>query len=155
MTGKISQAEQMLARLGSGVGPRGPPAGSPAVAAMLDAARRGDLRTGLPVRIDDTLGLTLSPEQASRLSEAVDRAAASGADTALVLLDGRGLRVDTTERRVLGVEPLTDGSMIDGIGAVVVSAETSATPEAGRAFAGLSTRPVSAGVLRAISGGTD
>ncbi|MBA4028480.1 MAG: hypothetical protein C0475_05000 [Planctomyces sp.] len=67
---------------------------------ILAGARSGQARSNRPVEVSERLGISLSDDQAERLSAAADRAQSAGASTALVLLDGLALRLDVTARRV-------------------------------------------------------
>lgn len=110
--------------LGGALGKRPAPAADPLESgdfeALLERASRGELRTGLDVSIDPDAGVELSDEQLGRLGAAVDRAQAAGALTAVVVLDGRALRVDVTERRVVG-ELAGGGEPLTGADTVVVA----------------------------------
>lgn len=114
----------LLRALGSGVTPgrevnAGVAPGGIDFGALLDGARRGEIRTGREVSIEPALKLEFSDEQMERLSRAVDRAEASGAGRALVLLDGRALTVDVNDRRVIAQQSLGDERALTDIDAVV------------------------------------
>jgi hypothetical protein len=69
--------------------------------AMLEKATRGNLTTGLPVRIPSGLSPPVSLAEHDSLSLAADRAQAAGIERALVDLGGRTLRMDVQERQVI------------------------------------------------------
>jgi|GEM_PF-2724014 len=112
---------ELLTRLGSGLR-HGQPAARPRhdqhdFAYQLTRARRGELRTGLPIAFDLRDPPTLSPEQAGRLSDAIDRLAAADAHRALVLLDGHAFLADPIERIVTGTAETASGTPVVGIDA--------------------------------------
>lgn len=118
-------ASDMLRKLGSTTGP-GPikaaldrtAATADGFADLLRRAGAGELDTGRGVTIDRGVGLSLSPEQLSRVSRAADHAEAQGFAHAAVLLDGRVLMLDVTGRRITSVlDPGQPGALagIDGV----------------------------------------
>jgi len=56
----------------------------------------------LPVDLGKGLDLDLTPEQLGRIADAVDRAEAEGADSAIVMIDDMALQVDVTMRTIRG-----------------------------------------------------
>lgn len=127
----VSPAE-LLNRLGSGLRHGVPPARAgherPDFSRQLTLARRGELRTGLPVAFDlpDAPGLT--PAQAARLSDALDRLAAADARHALVLLDGHAFLADPVGRRVTGAPDTPSGTPVVGIDAFADARTPGAAP---------------------------
>lgn len=119
----------LLRSLASGIRPDGAPLSAPAASgdrargpdfgAMLDQARRGELRTGVPVAIEPGLELSLSDDQRSALAVAADKAEAAGASHALVLLDDLTLVLDVTARQVVDTADLATQNVLGGIDAVV------------------------------------
>lgn len=126
----VSEAAGLLKRLGSisagaASGVRLPPrVGTPGFAELLSQARGGSPPSGGPVEVDASaeLATPLSEEQLGRIAEAVDRAEAAGASRALVLVDGRALRVDVLTRRVVEEVDLSGGAPAVDVDAVVEAA---------------------------------
>ncbi len=85
------------------------------------------------VLIEAGLDLDLSDEQMQRLAEAADRAMAAGASSALVMIDGKALRLDVQSRRITGEVSLMHGDVLTGIDAVVQASDPAQTS----AFGGL------------------
>ncbi|MCA9303688.1 MAG: hypothetical protein KC996_06170 [Phycisphaerales bacterium] len=117
-------ADQLLRSLGSGVRPfdaREPGSvdagGGPDFDALLERARSGNPETGLAVKLTGKLDLVLGIEQRQSLAGAIDRVAVVGGETALILLDGRTLRVDVRTRTVLEEIPRSEIAPIVGIDA--------------------------------------
>lgn len=93
-----------LASLASGAAKRLAGAGgpsSPAFADMLGKARATQ-SSGLPVGVAQGVDVDLSTDQLGRLAQAADRAEAQGAQTAVVMIDGRALELDVTLRQITG-----------------------------------------------------
>lgn len=86
--------------------------------ALLERARAGEVSSGKGVGLPD--GFELSEEQRGRVSQAVDRAEAAGALSAVVLLDGRAFQVDVT-RRTITQELRPGGDALTGADTVVVA----------------------------------
>lgn len=61
-----------------------------------------DKQNQLPVELGKGLELELTQEQMSRIADAVDRAEAEGADSAVVMIDDLALEVDVTMRTIRG-----------------------------------------------------
>ena len=115
-------ADQLLSSLGSGVRPfdavETAPLGVTATedfGALLDRARSGNPNTGLGVRLTNELEGVLAIEQRRALAAAVDRVAVVGGESALILLDGRTLRVDVRTRTVLEELAVSDTDPVVGI----------------------------------------
>lgn len=104
---------------------------------------------GQGVSIDAGLDLGLSDAQMRRVSEAADRAASAGAKNALVMIDGRALRLDVESRRITAEVSLRHGDVLTGVDAVVQASEPGGLPGGlpGSAEAGLHP-----GILRALIG---
>ncbi len=117
------RVDPLLRSLGSGVLPAGVPGSAPVAGAqfeqLLARAQRGELRTGEGVQVEPGLGISLSDEQSARLAEAADRAAAAGARTAIVQLDGMLLKLDVASRRVTGEFRPQSGEVLTGVDAFV------------------------------------
>jgi hypothetical protein len=67
---------------------------------LLSQAQNLSLSSASPVTVDARSKIELSADQLERLSVAADRAEALGMDTALVLIDGKGVVLDVGARRV-------------------------------------------------------
>lgn len=128
------------ARLQPGIG-RTPAnaAGAPDFATLLEQAKSGEIVSGVPIRVPSTLGVELSRDQAERLSQAADRAEASGAGRAMILMDGKGYNVDVATRTLTGVVDMNSPSVLAGIDAVVVAANAGGS--GGQAQAGAAGLP--------------
>lgn len=94
--------------------------------AMLDQARRGELRTGLDVAIAPALDLTLTPEQSAALSAAADKAESQGATQSLVLMDDMALVLDVTARQIVDLADLSQPGVLTGIDSVIRASSTNA-----------------------------
>ena len=88
-------------------------------ASLLRQAGAGDLSSGLGVTIAKGAGVQLSNEQLLKLAAAADRAEAQGATRALVLIDGRALKLDVAVRQITGEADLNTTGVLTGIDAVV------------------------------------
>jgi hypothetical protein len=101
------QAVYLLELLGTGVRPFDATIPAPVEQtgsdfnALLERARSGNPETGIPVKLTVGLEQVLSPEQQNALANALDRIAVVGANSALINLDGRILRVDVRTRTVV------------------------------------------------------
>lgn len=93
---------------------------SASFADLLRLAQEGKLSSDRPVDVSPRLDLELTDEDLQRVAWAVDQAEASGARSALVMLDGEGLLVDVTTRRI---EALADepGKVLTAVEAVVIA----------------------------------
>src|SRR4051812_18153381 len=102
---------QLLGLLGAG-GPapaqplRGDQIAGADFGTLLQKAREGGLASGREVTIARGAGVSLTPEQLSQLSVAADRAEAQGATRALVMIDGKAIRLDVAMREVTGAADL-------------------------------------------------
>lgn len=129
-----ANASDLLRALGAGIRPAAPDrAAAPggvraggtsalehaAFADLLAEARAGDVSSSLPVSIAPGAGIELTPEQLDRVAAAADRAEASGATRALVLIDGMSLRLDVGVRTITGAADLTTSGVLTGIDAVL------------------------------------
>lgn len=115
-------ADQLLRALGGGVRPFDSDTSSrfslgdgTDFSALLQRARSGNPETGLPVKLTDSLDRELGLEQRTALAAALDRVAVVGGETALILLDGRTLRVDVRTRSVIAEIPSTESNPVVGI----------------------------------------
>lgn len=91
--------------------------------AMLERAREGALATGIPVRVPEHLGLSLSEEQRARLSVAADRADARGAGRVLVSIDGMLLTMDVGTRTITGRVDPRGAVVLDDVDALVTAGD--------------------------------
>ena len=98
---------------------------------QLGAGRLGAMPSLGGVSIEAGLDLDLSDEQMQRLAEAADRALAAGASSALVLIDGKALRLDVHARRITGEVSLMHGDVLTGIDAVVQASDPAQTSDFG------------------------
>jgi len=159
-------ADQLLRSLGSGIRPFDPLDPSPLSSggdadfrALLDRARSGNPQTGLAVKLTGELDIALGIEQRQSLASAVDRVAVVGGESALILLDGRTLRVDVRTRTVIEEIPRTETDPVVGIDAFAHAEETDVEgviAEIVGSPAGISgsARGVrNASLVRALSGG--
>lgn len=119
-------AAQLLRLLGSGVNALRPAAPAPPVdkadfAQLLQQARSGEVRTDLPVTVENDAGVSLTPAELTRLCVAADRAEAAGIRTALVLLDGKAVLLDVHTRSVKGAVSLGEGqeAIVPGIDGLI------------------------------------
>lgn len=78
--------------------------------ALLNKAKTGTISSGERVTEAKGAGVNLSPEQLDRLAVAADRAEAEGAQRALVLIDGKVLKLDVQTRTITGAaDPAANG----------------------------------------------
>lgn len=91
---------------------------------LLQQAKNGEARSGLPVRLGSGVEVKLSADQLARLSEAADRAEARGAARALVLIDGMALTLDVGGRTITGTLDPNDPGATTEVDAVVVAPST-------------------------------
>jgi len=77
---------------------------------LLSRAKAGTISSGERVTEARSAGVNLTPEQLDRLAVAADRAEAEGAQRALVLIDGKVLKMDVQSRTITGAaDPAADG----------------------------------------------
>jgi len=107
----------------TGTARSGTAAGVP-FADLLARAQTGEVASALPVTVTNGAGVNLSEDQLQRLSVAADRAEASGATRALVLIDGMALRLDVGVRQITGTAELGAGAALSGIDGVVRAPES-------------------------------
>lgn len=127
----LQNGSAYLSRLGSGVLPPGieraavaGERGIPDFSELLERARAGGFSTGLPVRVAQGSGVSLSPAQLERVQQAADVAEAHGATRAVLLIDGQELMLDVMGREIIGRADLGGGvsgrgGMVTGIDAVI------------------------------------
>ncbi len=119
------QASQLLALLGNGVRPfdvgdlASVVDAGPDFSALLARARSGNPETGLAVGLPPELETLLSVDQREMLAGAVDRVAVVGAESALIRLGERILRIDVRTRMVLEEIVRSDLDPVEGIDAFV------------------------------------
>lgn len=116
----------MLKALGSGVRAIGSavsgafkPVEAASFEELLSRAQSGNLGESSPVAIDPAAGVTLDDAQLARLAVATDQAAASGADRALIFIDGAALEVDVEARKVTAKLDLDEPGVLEGFGTVI------------------------------------
>lgn len=86
---------------------------------LLNREAKGQLTTGRPVSIHPDCDVQLSEDQMQRLGVAIDRAEASGAQRALVMIDGMAMKVDVGVRQIVGKVDLQSTPVLGEIDAVV------------------------------------
>ncbi len=86
---------------------------------LLARARQGRIESGRTVSADYQAGEALTRGQLSRLSAAADLAEASGAQRAMLLMDGRGLLLDVAGRSLTGELSTDDASRFVSLDAAV------------------------------------
>lgn len=86
-------------------------------ASLLSAARNGQVTSDRPVEEGPGVEGQLSADQLSRIAVAADHAESAGMDSALVLIDGKAVKLDVFTREVTGVmDPRTAAiTDIDGV----------------------------------------
>lgn len=88
-------------------------------AELLNREAGGGLATGRPVSVHPDCDVQLSEDQMHRLGVAIDRAEASGAQRALVMIDGMSIKVDVGVRQIVGKVDLQSTPVLGEIDAVV------------------------------------
>jgi hypothetical protein len=88
-------------------------------AELLNREASGNLSTQRPVSVHPGSELNLSEDQLQRLGVAMDRAEASGAQRALVMIDGMAVKVDVGVRQIIGKVDLQSTPVLGEIDAVV------------------------------------
>lgn len=140
----------LLRALWSGVAPSGLelPAtrgsGDASFRAMFEAARAGQLPSGLAVRVPPGVGASFSEEQLALLARAADRAEAYGIATAAIETPAGYVVLDVKTRSVRGVAPKQPDLVLGGIDGLVRSGEAS-----GAGHAAPKTLPLPGGVAAA------
>jgi hypothetical protein len=86
---------------------------------LLQAAREQGLASGREVTVARGCGVTLTDEQLKTLAAAADRAEAQGATRALVMMDGKALKLDVAMREVTGEADLASGGVLTGVDSVI------------------------------------
>ena len=86
-------------------------------ASLLASARGGQVTSDRPVEVAPEVQGQLTPDQLSRLAVAVDHAESAGMSSALVLIDGKAVKVDVLSREATAVmDPRTVAvTDIDGV----------------------------------------
>jgi hypothetical protein len=102
---------------------------APDFQALLRQARAGEISSGRDVTVAKRAGVDLTPGQLARVARAADRAEASGALKALVLIDGQALVLDVPAREVVGSAKLDPGAVIAGVDAVVAAPPSSSAAD--------------------------
>ena len=86
---------------------------------LLQKARAGGLARGREGTLARGCGVSLTDEQLKQLSLAADRAEAQGATRALVMIDGKAIKLDVAMREVTGAADLAAGGVLTGVDAVI------------------------------------
>lgn len=132
----VTDPIQLLRRLEPAVRPAGAPgAGAPATTPferrsfqeLLTLVADGRVRSDRPVRIDFDTDDPPTAEQLERLAAGGDLAAAAGAETALMLIDGRALVMDVPARTLVGALEGADTPRLVEIDAAVLVADDDAS----------------------------
>ena len=125
MSGIASGLLRMLGNLvtpgtvGAGRALSAPAAGSADFAGLLQKAREGKISSDRPVTISRSAEVNLTPDQLARVSIAADQAEAEGDIRALVLIDGKALKLDVSTREVTGATSLTGAGVLTNIDTVI------------------------------------
>jgi len=96
--------------------------GAPSFDEMLHKAQQGQLNSRLPVKIAKGVNITLSEDQLNRIADAADVAEANGAGRALILIDGKAIRLDVATRTVIGEAQSTSTAAMPDIDSVISAA---------------------------------
>jgi len=119
-------AGALLNMLGSGVGLIQQIAGSgkaPVEGAsfkdLLGRLEDGTLRAGEPIRLGAGSKLELTGDQLGRLGDAAASLESSGAQRAVIMLDGMAIEYDVQSRTVIGEIDLDSGDAVVGIDALI------------------------------------
>lgn len=128
---------------------------SESFASLMQSVQAGTFSSGAPVGVASNSGIELSSRQLQRLAEAADRATASGANRAVVLIDGMALKLDVNQRMITGKIDPSDASKTSVM--TDLDAIIRVPPEAGAAdLAGPGTGNAAAdsglSLLRSLSG---
>jgi hypothetical protein len=105
--------------VGAGRAPSAPANGGADFAGLLQKAREGKISSERPVTISGSAEVTLTPDQLARVSIAADQAEAEGAVRALVLIDGKALKLDVSTREVTGETSLAGAGVLTNIDTVI------------------------------------
>ncbi len=120
-------------------------------AGQLGGGRLGEMPSLGGITLEPGLDLDLTDEQMRRLSEAADRAHQAGAQSALVMIDGKALRLDVQHRRITGEASMQHGDVLMGIDAVVQASEPGVSGAGGLLSAGGSALGIHPEILRALA----
>ena len=116
--------------------------------------RSGSLSSGRQVEQDGAVGEPLDAGQLARLAVAADAAEASGAQRALMMIDGRGLVMDVPDRRLTG--EMTLGNQTERVDAALyVPADDEHVPRPVGPPEGLPPRGASEAIARAVTPNTN
>lgn len=118
-------------------------------AALLKSAQGGELRSGRPLQVDNSVQAEFTPSQLARLGSVADAADAAGARKLLAILDGQGVVIDIASRTIERVVPLdgegagsvTPGDVLVGVDSAVIVP----TGEVASAAGGATMSPLIAG----------
>lgn len=88
---------------------------------LLNKARSGNIASGKQVVLGSEVAAELSDEQVQRLTAAADRAAAHGATTAMVLMDGQGYVLNVESRQVEAIVDEQAATVMTDIDAVITA----------------------------------
>ncbi len=86
---------------------------------LLGRLEDGTLRAGEPIRLGTGSKLELSRDQLERLGDAAATLESSGAQRAVIMLDGMAIEYDVQSRTVIGEIDLDDGGAVTGIDALI------------------------------------
>lgn len=99
---------------------------------LLNEARTGNIASGKGVVLGAEISAELTTEQLDRLTAAADQAAAHGAKTALVLMDGQGYLVNVESRQVERIVDEQSQSVLTEVDAVITAPQQVATVDTQR-----------------------
>lgn len=131
--------------LGSGL-PKGQIEGQ-SFADLLAMEKTGSLGSARGVSVRPEAGVNLSSEQMARLGVAMDRAEASGAQNALIMLDGMALKVNVGVRQVTEQVDIANTQVASGIDAVINAGDTRKGKPATLSMPGAGVHPSIAKIL--------
>ncbi len=97
-------------------------------AKLLQAARSGEVASGIKVTVARDTKTELTPDQLSRLSTAADQAEAHGVSRGLFLIDGKLIKMDVGLRAVLGEVSHSEAGVLTDIDGVVNVPQFGGTP---------------------------
>lgn len=116
-------------------------------AELLAGEKSGKLSSGRGVNIHPDSGVKLNADQLQRLGVALDRAEASGAQHALVMIDGMALKVDVGVRQVVSQVNMADAEVASGIDAVIQAGDATKSKTNGLTMPGTGFHPSLAKML--------
>ena len=86
---------------------------------LLGRLENGTLRASEPIRLGAESKIELSRDQLERLGDAAATLESSGAQRAVIMLDGMAIEYDVQSRTVIGEIDLENGDAVTGIDALI------------------------------------